>query len=184
MPNITNVTGYDESSRFATSGATTKSALGKEDFLNLLVTQMKYQDPLEPTDDKEFIAQMAQFSSLEQMNNLNDSFNKYRAYNLVGKNVEATVNGNKVSGFVDAIRINSEGIYAIVDDELISIDKIDRINDMAEDLQVMVSILENLSQINNKLDQGLNVNLTEDIIPGEGVENLPETETVGDVNDN
>ena len=47
--------------------------LGKEDFLNLLVTQLRYQDPLEPMKNSEFIAQTAQFSALEQMQELNKS---------------------------------------------------------------------------------------------------------------
>lgn len=55
------------------------SQLGEDAFLQLLVTQMKYQDPLNPADNKESIAQMAQFSSLEQMTNLNDSFDKILA---------------------------------------------------------------------------------------------------------
>jgi flagellar basal-body rod modification protein FlgD len=50
------------------------NALDKEAFLKLLVTQLRSQDPLSPMEDREFIAQMAQFSSLEQMQNLNDTF--------------------------------------------------------------------------------------------------------------
>lgn len=51
-----------------------KSILGKDDFLKILITQMRYQDPLEPMDTRESIAQMASFSSLEQMQNLNKGF--------------------------------------------------------------------------------------------------------------
>ena len=48
------------------------SALGKDAFLQLLVTQMKYQDPLDPQDNGEYLAQLAQFSALEQMTNVAD----------------------------------------------------------------------------------------------------------------
>jgi flagellar basal-body rod modification protein FlgD len=50
------------------------SELGKDSFLQLLVNQLRNQDPLNPVNDKEFLAQMAQFSTLEQMQKLNNSF--------------------------------------------------------------------------------------------------------------
>lgn len=63
------------------------SELGKEDFLMLLVTQMQYQDPLEPTNNTEYVTQLAQFSELEAMQNLNETANNSTAYSLVGKEV-------------------------------------------------------------------------------------------------
>ena len=52
------------------------SEMGKDAFLQLLVSQLRNQDPLSPVNDKEFLAQMAQFSTLEQMQNLNLGFEK------------------------------------------------------------------------------------------------------------
>jgi flagellar basal-body rod modification protein FlgD len=56
------------------NGRIPKQALGKNDFLQLMMKQLSYQDPLNPMQDKEFIAQMAQFSSLEQMTAMSQSF--------------------------------------------------------------------------------------------------------------
>ena len=76
--------------------------LGKDDFLHLLITQLQNQDPLNPADATEFTAQLAQFSSLEQLNNVNDnleqlqnfqaSSNNSQAVSLLGK--EITAKGN------------------------------------------------------------------------------------------
>jgi len=76
--------------------------LGKDDFLNLLITQLQNQDPLNPTDSTEFTAQLAQFSSLEQLSNVNEnleqlqhfqaSINNSQAVSLIGKDI--TANGN------------------------------------------------------------------------------------------
>ena len=59
-------------------------SLGKDAFMTLLVTQMQNQDPLNPSTDTEFIGQLAQFSSLEQMENLNSTLANQNAFSLVG----------------------------------------------------------------------------------------------------
>jgi len=126
--------------------------LGKDEFLNLLVTQLQYQDPLNPSSDTEFIAQMAQFSSLEQMQNLNDSFSTYKAYSLVGKNVEANVGLDIVEGYVESVRMVGNQAYAVIDGNSVAIDDIKKVNDVAEELQVLVGILDQLAQ-NNKVSK-------------------------------
>ena len=85
--------------------------LDRNAFLNLLMTQLRYQDPLNPMDDREFIAQMAQFSSLEQMQQLNTTFNRTHAFSMIGNHVVgitrdiATGAASEVYGIVDTVRM-------------------------------------------------------------------------------
>ena len=72
-----------------------KNELGKDEFLKILVTQLQNQDPMSPMEDTDFIAQLAQFSSLEQMQSLNTSFTFGQAYNLIGKNVFSTITNDQ-----------------------------------------------------------------------------------------
>ncbi len=99
------------SSATATSGKSTStstkgtSSLGQDAFLQLLVTQLQYQDPLNPMDDKTFVAELAQFSSLEQLTQINSGIGNLAtqgtqqqllgAVNFIGKTIEAT--GSAVS---------------------------------------------------------------------------------------
>jgi len=89
---------------------TAEQELGKDDFLQILITQLQNQDPTKPMEDREFIAQMAQFSSLEQMTNLNKQFTDLSAaiksslvMNVLGKEVEIHRGEQQIRGFVDAI---------------------------------------------------------------------------------
>ena len=92
-----------------TSAQTTKTStsVSSSDFLNLLCMQLQYQDPTNPTDNSEMLAQEAQFVSLEAMENLSSSFaqfsNVYQANSLMGQVVEVSVDDNTVVGTVDYV---------------------------------------------------------------------------------
>jgi flagellar basal-body rod modification protein FlgD len=91
-------------------GAKANAAMDKNDFLKILITQLTHQDPTQPMDDKEFVAQMAQFSSLEQMTNMSEGLTKVanlvaksQAVSLLGNAVDIANGGEMVSGIVDAV---------------------------------------------------------------------------------
>jgi flagellar basal-body rod modification protein FlgD len=97
------------------NGRQAKNILGKEDFLKLLIVQLEHQDPTNPLDDKEFIAQTAQFSSLEQMTEMNktlstliDSSKTNLSYSLLGRRVEVLdeATGKMESGIVTDVQFN------------------------------------------------------------------------------
>ena len=75
--NVTAATTANTQTSTANAQADTKNTLGQDAFLKLLVTQMQYQDPMEPMKDTEFIGQMAQFTSLEQLTNLNKTMTQF-----------------------------------------------------------------------------------------------------------
>ncbi len=105
------------------------STMDKEAFLNLLVAQMKYQDPLEPTSNTEFVSQYAQFSALEQMQNMSATLELSRASTLVGQtvSVNATDSNGKtttIQGMVDYIVYENSKAYVSIGGNLYSLDDV------------------------------------------------------------
>ena len=97
------------------NGRTASQQLGKDDFLKLLITQLSNQDPTNPMEDTQFIAQMAQFSSLEQMTNMNESFSKMasminssQAAATIGRTVDIDVGDTTARGVVEATTMGSQ----------------------------------------------------------------------------
>jgi flagellar basal-body rod modification protein FlgD len=91
-------------------GKNPQQNLGKDDFLKILITQLSYQDPTAPMEDKEFIAQMAQFSTLDQMTSMANDFNRLtnmlastEAASSLGKPVELVEGDQVVQGTVKAV---------------------------------------------------------------------------------
>lgn len=110
------------------------SALDKDAFLQLLVAQMKYQDPLEPTSNTEYISQYATFSELEQMQNMSGNLALSRASETVGKEVVVetrTESGETktVQGYVEKVVYNGSKAFLSIDGSLYSIDDLKEVID-------------------------------------------------------
>ncbi len=105
------------------SSAAPTNELGKDEFLQLLVIQLENQDPLNPMDNTQMIAQLAQFSALEQMQNLNSSFTKIQhqgnlsqAMVFNGRNVHLEFqDGSTVEGLVEKVLISKGELYLQID---------------------------------------------------------------------
>lgn len=123
--------------------------LNKDAFLKLLVTQLRYQNPLEPMDDKEFISQMAQFSSLEQAQNTNKIARINSAYGMVGKLISATISTEtgelqEVAGIVDSVRIIGNEAYLVVDSKEVPYESVKEVTDLINTVEQNSIMLQNI----------------------------------------
>jgi flagellar basal-body rod modification protein FlgD len=104
--------------------------LNKDDFLRLLVTQLKYQDPLSPTDNQQFMAQMAQFSTVEGINNLESTLASLQGVGLIGKQVTyAGDDGTEQTGVATAIAMSGTTTTVRVGADEVDLAKITSVSD-------------------------------------------------------
>ena len=95
--------------------STAASSLGLQDFVRVLTTQLTYQDPLKPMDNQEFMAQVAQFTALEQSQQLNDRLQQLienqaalQSVGLIGRNIEFTTSTGRSNGTVTALSLQGD----------------------------------------------------------------------------
>lgn len=148
-----------------------ENGMDKEAFLQLLVAQMKYQDPLEPTSNTEFVTQYAQFSQVEQLQNMSSNMELQRASSLVGQQVrvkttDTSGDTNYVEGKVDYVAYENGKAYVSIEGNKYSIDDLDVVAD-AEYLNAVDVALKWVTAL-NKLPSVANISMDE----AEDIDNL------------
>lgn len=129
---VSNSSGYIKSANSGTKEA--KGDLDKDAFLQLLVTQMQYQDPLNPGDSTEYMSQLAQYSSLEATMNISNTLEKGNALNLVGEYViinatDSAGNKTPISGLVEYATVKDGEVLLSINDTYYSADDLDSVVD-------------------------------------------------------
>ena len=127
----------ESTSQSSLSGNKTNGAgkdMDKDAFLQLLVAQMKYQDPLQPTSNTEYISQYAQFSQVESMSNMSATMDLQRASSLVGEEVyikttASTGETKYVQGKVDYVVYENNKAYLSINEQLYSLEDLDTVAD-------------------------------------------------------
>ncbi len=135
-----------------------KNEYDKDLFLKLLMTEMQYQDPFDPMDDKEFVAQLAQFSTLEQMQQLNASYSMTQGNQMIGKFVVAherniaTGEMNVIEGRVEGVIRQGGSVFVQVGQNLVNVDDVKEVYEDYFSLTIATSIL-------NSINANQNINL-------------------------
>ena len=133
----------------------TASGYDKDSFLKILVAQMKYQDPMEPTSNTEYISQYATFTQVEQLNNMANSMSLSRASEMVGKTVIVTQTNadtgrtSEIQGVVDFVTYSGNKAYLNIDGTNYDIDDVTQV--LAEDYTDAIKAVEDFQKAIDKL---------------------------------
>lgn len=130
-------TASTEATKSETTNSTSKTAsknngteYNQEMFLKLLTAEMQYQDPLEPTDNSQYVTQLASFTQIETLQTVKSSMESLQANSMVGKVVSLTVDGKTVEGKVDYVTKDDDDVMKVsVNGNLYDMSKIDSVVD-------------------------------------------------------
>ena len=159
-----------DTSASATSESTSKTkngnTLGQQDFLELLVAEMQYQDPLEPQSNTGYIAQLATFTQVQDIEEMQGTVENMQGNNLIGKYVllnvtsKATGNTNVIAGYVDYVTYENGKTYLSVNGGLYSLDDLDTVT--TKEYQEAVVVVSQFSQMVNALPETEDLALTDE----------------------
>lgn len=129
---ITSASSAGNAQSDATQSVNDRVQLGKDDFLKLFITELRYQNALNPLDDREMLAQMAQFTSLEQVQNMSAVVDELaraqratQATALIGRTITATTEeGEELSGVVSAVTFADGEVLLVVDGKEIPLSQV------------------------------------------------------------
>lgn len=138
-----NVYWFKEKDNISDSSKKENTPIDKDAFLKLLVTQLKYQDPLQPMEDTEFIAQLAQFSSLEQIQNLNASIKN------LGLEILDSMNSLKLG-----LAVINENLISIADEIL---DKLNNLDSISDDMKSYLEDIREISKNKKAIESYINL---------------------------
>lgn len=135
MSSVNIVSPTSEQIQLDTSGRVLNQEMDKDMFMKLLVTQLQYQDPLNPMDNQEMMAQVAQFTALEQMKNVADATNKQLAHSMIGNYVQYTYTNSETGqsellfGKVDYIKNKGTDVLLGIGEHEVTLDAIQEVID-------------------------------------------------------
>ena len=173
---VTNTTSTDSTKENAKVGASGET-MDKEAFLQLLVAQMKYQDPLQPTSNTEYISQYAQFSQVESMQNMSSSMDLQRASALVGqtvyvKSTSASGETGYAYGKVDYVTYEGGKAYVYINEQRYALEDVETVLDPEYDeaYKLATKLVESINKLPNigaiGLEEAANVDELEKIYNG------------------
>ena len=139
---------------------TAPSGYDKDSFLKILVAQMKYQDPMEPTSNTEYISQYATFSQVEQMNNMANAMNLSRASDMVGKTVKVqqvnseTGKTTEAEGVVDFVTYSGNKAYLSINGSNYDVDDVIEVlsDNYANTKEIVDDFKKNMDKLPNTLE--------------------------------